>query len=661
MSSDDPIGGYNVPEMEEYRSHLAQLFPGLSNTLLHDEQRRAQTSTREYVDLDEDMDEDEEDGGIVFGELNAVSDDDGLGDEDAEGEEDLELCGEEEGLEEEEEDEEETTLSRKPREEQEEIEEEIGDLEESMPTLTEDYKLLDRLGTGTFSSVYKAIDLHYHDKWDNAPWQGSHLPSSSAYYQSAVKPSKSKVYVAIKRIYVTSSPERIRNEIDILEDCRGCRHSSQLITAFRHEDQIVAIMPYHKNEDFRDFYRILPMAGIKAYFRCLFRALRDIHARGIIHRDVKPANFLFDPRTGIGTLCDFGLASRVEPGPTLGACLHTGATAQFPHGRVKRQAELDCDYIKKMQKEARQKSAWPSERVGYPEHDKRPVTKANRAGTRGFRAPEVLLKCGEQTGAIDIWSAGMILLFFLTGKFPLFASNDDIEALMEIAVVIGRRKMEKAATLHSRTFATNVPSITPDGTSWREFVERQNPKLLDPPQPNPKLFPYSCETHNPPSTSETPSKSSSRSHSRSSSPSSSITPHQPPRESSSTPTSSTHAEDVDGAFDLLEQLMQPESTKRLTARGALYHPFLAPPEGELQDDEFFPHPFGEGVCGQLHFMDEVTEEPCVRVFCGRGKVGEEDMTRMEVRRLVAGEGVAIGRMPCEFHKDECYGFGPEAV
>jgi serine/threonine protein kinase len=51
------------------------------------------------------------------------------------------------------------------------------------------------------------------------------------------------------------------------------------------------------------------MECVKSYFRCMLRALRDIHARGIIHRDVKPANFLFDPRRGIGTLCDFGLAS----------------------------------------------------------------------------------------------------------------------------------------------------------------------------------------------------------------------------------------------------------------------------------------------------------------------------------------------------------------
>jgi len=67
------------------------------------------------------------------------------------------------------------------------------------------------------------------------------------------------------------------------------------------------------------------------------------------------------------------------------------------------------------------------------------------------------LPCGKmdmetQHTAIDVWAAGMILLFFLTKKFPLFQANDDIEAMMEIAVVIGRRKMEKVTTLHSSSF-----------------------------------------------------------------------------------------------------------------------------------------------------------------------------------------------------------------
>lgn len=51
--------------------------------------------------------------------------------------------------------------------------------------------------------------------------------------------------------------------------------------------------------------------------------------------------------------------------------------------------------------------------------------------------------------AIDVWSAGIILLFFLTRKFPLFQSNDDVEALMELSTILGRKGMERTATLHS--------------------------------------------------------------------------------------------------------------------------------------------------------------------------------------------------------------------
>lgn len=58
----------------------------------------------------------------------------------------------------------------------------------------------------------------------------------------------------------------------------------------------------------QEYYRIIPIGDLRFYFRCLFKALDGCHAASIIHRDVKPANFLYDPRTGEGTLCDFGLA-----------------------------------------------------------------------------------------------------------------------------------------------------------------------------------------------------------------------------------------------------------------------------------------------------------------------------------------------------------------
>ncbi|EMD40386.1 hypothetical protein CERSUDRAFT_130184 [Gelatoporia subvermispora B] len=624
-SSDDPLNSYNVPEMEQYHSHLAQLY-GNSSQAQSTSGRTSlvptQTSKTMMSDDELDMDHVE----MVDEEQGERPDEPAYGEED-----DGSLSGE--GEEEEEvpaETDEEMSILLKPREEREEIEHEIAQLESLVPQLTTDYKLLDRLGTGTFSSVYKALDLGYHDKWDNTPWHGHHPPSSSAHYQSTPRPSGSKVFVAIKRIYVTSGPERIRNEIMILEDCRGCRHVSQLITAFRQHDQVVAIMPYHRNEDFRGYFRSISMAGIKSYFRCMFRALRDIHARGIIHRDVKPANFLYDPRTGIGTLCDFGLACRMERGQTLGQCLHTAPSDQHPHGRVRSREEYDPDYVKRMQKEGRMKNSWPSDRVGYPQQDFRPVSKANRAGTRGFRAPEVLLKCGEQTGAIDVWSAGMILLFFLTGKFPLFNSSDDTEALMELATICGRKKMETVAILHGRIFMSNVPSLSPEGISWRDFAERLSPELRNPPTIDPQLYPYNLSSSLP--TTAPPSSSSPLprfSPSRSS----------PPPEM--TVSAEEHAADVEAVLDFLEGVMHPESTRRLTPRDALAHPFLREPGAPVDaDDEVVPHPFGGGVCGQWH--SETEEGQFVRVR----------VNGMTLEREVAvGEGIAIGRQPCEFHQD----------
>lgn len=102
-----------------------------------------------------------------------------------------------------------------------------------------------------------------------------------------------------------------------------------------------------------------------------------------------------------------------------------------------------------------------------------------------------------------------------------------------------------------------------------------------------------------------------------------------------------YSREIDNALDLLEGLMAPESIKRLTPQRALAHPFLKVPD-EPDDDEFAPHPKAQGVCLRYHFIDEVGDH-CIKVKNANGKV--------VVRRLEAGEGMCIGRQPCEFHNE----------
>ena len=95
---------------------------------------------------------------------------------------------------------------------------------------------------------------------------------------------------------------------------------------------------------------------------------------------------------------------------------------------------------------------WGGDKEGGPgKLDRRSEQHTVRAGTRGFRAPEVLMRCAVQTPAIDVWSAGVVMLSVLSGTSPFFISNRDVDGLAEIAAIFGHRRVSALATFYGKT------------------------------------------------------------------------------------------------------------------------------------------------------------------------------------------------------------------
>jgi cell division control protein 7 len=263
-------------------------------------------------------------------------------------------------------------------------------------------------------------------------------------------------YVALKKIYVTSSPHRIQNELEILHALRSSPHICPLLTAFRHLDQVVAVLPYFRHLDFRLYYRDFLISDMRYYFHSLFSALHSVHRAGILHRDIKPTNFLYDHSKQRGVLVDFGLAE-------------TQGTDSQPCLCLEHRETRKDRYISSLAF-ATQQANGTGLSTGYPKHDSRPSRRANRAGTRGFRAPEVLFKCTAQTTKIDIWSTGVIFLTLLARRFPFFNSTDDVDAMVEIASIFGRKRMKMCAAMHGSVFESNIETIGEKGFTLERIV-----------------------------------------------------------------------------------------------------------------------------------------------------------------------------------------------
>ncbi|MCJ1450670.1 hypothetical protein MMC28_001003 [Mycoblastus sanguinarius] len=305
------------------------------------------------------------------------------------------------------------------------VREDMARLEDTFREIGMKFRMIDRIGEGTFSTVYKAEDLHYEyyqndwdvqskdpSRWMSPPFKRRKNDSHSSATSSAQNQRRqiAPKFVAIKKIYVTSSPMRIQNELELLHDLRGCKAVCPLITAFRHQDQVVAVLPYFRHQDFRAFYRGMNVYDIKVYFRSLFEALAAVHRQGIIHRDIKPT----------------------EKAPIVPiAYAKTTKSAEKPESiQAEQQTNLRRQDIQRTTNE----------------HHDAPI-ELGLGGSEHLKSSSNVRRKRQKS------------------------TSDDVEAMIEIATIFGKKRMTSCATLHGADFECTLPTIGEKGFPLAHIIQ----------------------------------------------------------------------------------------------------------------------------------------------------------------------------------------------
>ncbi|KAH9851968.1 kinase-like protein [Lenzites betulinus] len=251
------------------------------------------------------------------------------------------------------------------------------------------YEIVRRIGGGRYSEVFEGVDSSNED-------------------------------ACVIKVLKPVAKKKIKREIKILRNLAGGPNVVRLLDTV-HDGPSRAnslVMEFVQNTDWKELFGSLAEMEIKHYLFQLLRALDFVHSRGIIHRDVKPANIMFDRARRKLRLIDWGLAEFYHPGVEL-------------HHRV---------------------------------------------ASRYFKGPELLVGYKHYDYSLDIWSVGCILASMIFRRENFFRGRDNDDQLLKIVKVLGSDDFERyLATyrLYLQTYDEELLQSYPK-IPWTRFVTADN-------------------------------------------------------------------------------------------------------------------------------------------------------------------------------------------
>nr|GEX65518.1 probable serine/threonine-protein kinase Cdc7 [Tanacetum cinerariifolium] len=378
-----------------------------------------------------------------------------------------------------------------------------------------------------------------------------------------VRRKEDGITFAVKYPHENANRGNIYNELKMLERFGGKNFVIRYEGSFKSGNSDCLVLEHVAHDRPEVLRREIDVDQLRWYGYCLFRALASLHKQGVVHRDVKPGNFLFSCEASKGYLIDFNLATDLhqKSGSTEKSKYHDASFGSVPpphpeslppsksrkytsskaliagtHSKsllspknLKRKTDqvkdLNMQNVMKSQgadgsgitstkdatsKAERFRQPIPStgrkellnlahkaiqsrdhEIISTPSMKRKRVAapptnidnkfmyltpmplqstgisvartgagllkykgegkqrkEGSCVGTKGFRSPEVLLKSIYQGPKVDVWSAGVTLLYFIIGRSPFVGDPD--QNIKEIAKLRGSEDLWEVAKLHDR-------------------------------------------------------------------------------------------------------------------------------------------------------------------------------------------------------------------
>lgn len=109
---------------------------------------------------------------------------------------------------------------------------------------------------------------------------------------------------------------KIKRELAILLYLLNTPGVQKVIGYLRYplNNSLLFVSPFYLSHHFEKYYLNISESDLKVYMSEILKSLDCIHSKGVMHRDVKPQNILFDLDTKKLTIIDFGLAEIYVPG-----------------------------------------------------------------------------------------------------------------------------------------------------------------------------------------------------------------------------------------------------------------------------------------------------------------------------------------------------------